>query len=144
MFDVCFKPPASDHDINHWSFVLSHYVPETIYLLDNHRGELTQKYLGIRDGIEISLADQLPGNLPIVFLTPHQARVVPGEVSLVDFQHPDNCIYLFGPDHEVSDEDLLGSLDPDYKVYIPTDTHHEMYSHVAAAVALYDRKMKCG
>ena len=33
---------------------------------------------------------------------------------------------------------------PDYKVYIPTDTHHEMYSHVAAAVALYDRKMKCG
>lgn len=87
---------------------------------------------------------QLPGNTHIALLSPSNARYVPGNKSLIEFDHPKDIIYLFGPDNVHLDRSLLGDVDIDSYIYIPVDTNYEMYSHVSAAITLYDRKLKNG
>ena len=145
MLAVCLSPPSSEHDINHWSFVLAHFKPDQVFLLGGLERPEFKKYLGIRDAEEVDTADSLP-DLPLVVFAPPSGRVHKGEVALKDFDHSEfeDVIYLFGPDHKILDESFMGSRKPTISVYIETDSNDEMYSHVAAAIALCGRKMKCG
>lgn len=145
MLAVCLSAPSNSHDINHWSFVLAHFKADQVYLLGGLERPEFKKYIGIRDSVEIQTADELP-DLPLVVFAPPSGRVHKGEVALRDFDHSqyEDAIYLFGPDHKILDEDLMGTREPTVKVFIETDSNDEMYSHVAAAIALCDRKMKCG
>lgn len=88
--------------------------------------------------VHVPTIAQLP-NLPIVQLT-----LGNGAVSLKDFVHPENCIYLFGPSNRVLAEPELAGCDPIAKVYIPSVDGTELFAAQAAAVVLWDREMKRG
>ena len=58
-------------------------------------------------------------------------------VELHEFKHPDNCCYIFGPNHGVIE--TVGGLN----VLIPLDKS-SLYASSAVAMVLYDRKAKRG
>jgi len=83
--------------------------------------------------------DSPPGDLPVILLQPTDGRYVQGEESLVDFTHPDDCVYLFGASHgQVQPVDVAS------KVYIPHCPTWSMFPSQAAAIVLYDRFVKRG
>lgn len=138
MFDVCLISDTGRWD-DQWSYVLSHWYPRNVYVI----GSIDRKVKPFRDAILIGSAEELP-NLPIVALQPDNARYMPGTISLPGFEHPGECIYLFGNDHTHLCSDQMGARVPDSLVFIPTASHDEMYSWTAGAVSLYDRAIKNG
>jgi len=98
----------------------------------------------VRGAIILDSPNQLPSADPIILISPKEARYMPGDKSLHKFAHPPGATYLFGPDDSHFHADLVGDLPISSSVFIPTDTNFEMYSHVAAAVTLYDRAVKHG
>ena len=90
-----------------------------------------------------SVAD-LPQSVPLVVLAQVNGRYVQGDVSLKDFTHPTDAIYLFGNDVEwVTSEELVGHS-IDHLVYIPTDTGDDMWSWAAYVATAWDRVVKSG
>jgi hypothetical protein len=77
--------------------------------------------------------------LPTVLLAPPRGRYIQGETSLLDFDHPEEALYVFGPDNE-----HFSGLEADHLVYIPTDSKDEMYSWVACVVTMWDRRLQYG
>lgn len=83
-----------------------------------------------------------PTDVQRIVLAPPDGRYVQGVESLDTLQHPSDATYVFGPDWaHLTPEDIR---DGDRLVYIPTATHHEMYSWVAYSVVMWDRRMKRG
>lgn len=107
---------------NQWDFVLSNFAVDRVL------------HLPLKDMVE---------DCQLVVLAPRAGRFIQGEVSLREYRHPDKALYLFGSDKEHLHPDVLCDA-PSDRVFIPTATHHEMYSHVAAAVVLWDRMLKHG
>lgn len=128
---------------NQWDYVLTNFgiPPENVWMrndldLLNYHGKYTQTH---------GTAFDLDPNIPLVVVQPLGGRYIQGNISLIDFVHPNSAIYLFGGDNDnLSSEEDLGGRNPDYLVYIPTATHDEMYSWVAASCVLYDRLVKNG
>lgn len=81
-----------------------------------------------------------PDGLPVILLQPQDGRHTQGEDSLVDFVHPDDCVYLFG----ASNEQLTLGIEVAAKIYIPNTPTWSMFASQAAAIALYDRFVKRG
>lgn len=135
MKGVCF-PYATDQ--NQWDYVLSNFKPETIWILNAPEDARLPK--GAR---RLNTAEDLPDN-PLVVLAPKEGRFVKGEMSLVDFEHPEDAVYLFGQNNQNLSELELGNRVPDHVIYIPTSDHVEMYSWTAYAVTYWDRSMKHG
>ena len=106
---------------------------------DGSRGKGGSIY---QDTIKIDTAAELP-DVPLVVLGPPDGKFVQGNVSLKDFQHPDDAIYLFGGTQDVLTVEDLGGRVPDASVYIPF-VKHECYSHAAGYMALWDRYVKRG
>jgi len=76
-----------------------------------------------------------------ILVQPRNGRHVRGESSLIGFQHPENAVYVFGPDmgHLQKGEEF------DHSVYVPQlKTNVTLWSHQAAAIVLYDRMLKHG
>jgi hypothetical protein len=97
----------------------------------------------IRIGQDITIIDttqELPSNIPIVIAAPLDGKNIQGEVSLVDFIHPEECIYWFGPDDRDTQSEDIAGLNIHSKVYIPGDRH--LWSGQASTVFLYDRMVK--
>lgn len=65
-------------------------------------------------------------------------ELVPGAVSLPYFEHPENAIYVFGPED--------GSVPQVYRRlchhFIVVPTHHCMNLAATVGITLYDRRMK--
>ena len=59
-----------------------------------------------------------------------------------EFTHPKDATYLFGPDEVPMPKAFLDGRQPDHLVYVPTDTHRDMFSFVTFAVVAWDRRMK--
>ncbi len=94
--------------------------------------------------MKIGTGADLPTGRPAIVLAPIVGKYVQGNESLVDFIHPENAIYLFGGSYgSLNDEDDLGGRVPDSLVYIPT-VKHNMYSHAAGYITLWDRYVKRG
>jgi hypothetical protein len=81
-----------------------------------------------------------PDGLPVILLQSSDGRYVQGEDSLVDFVHPDDCVYLLGG----SNEQLRLSRPVDAIIYIPNTPTWSMFASQAAAIVLYDRFVKRG
>jgi hypothetical protein len=135
---VCLPHPTNGEWRNQWSYVLSHFGPEEVWVVGEPAGE-RPLWKGAR---AIAGCVDLPA-LPLVVVQPRRGRYLPGRESLVGFSHPEDAIYLFGADNaNMSKEDI--AREPDHLVYIPTSDDHEMWSWVAGAVVLYDRMVKRG
>jgi tRNA(Leu) C34 or U34 (ribose-2'-O)-methylase TrmL len=71
-----------------------------------------------------------------------EGAFVKGTESLVDFVHPLDATYVFGPDsRHMTDDDL--SVNFLARVYIPTDpTGTSLFAGSAFSVLMYDRMQK--
>ena len=137
---VCFRRENKSWEQDQWSFVFSNFGITNIWergVDDNRDYNIYQKPVPVRT------AAQLPQR-PIVVLAPEDGNHIKGTVSLTDYVHPEDAIYLFGSSNAaLSDEEDLGGVIPEACVYIPT-VKHEMYAHAAGYITLYDRMVKRG
>jgi len=123
---------------NQWSFLFSNFGVVDIFEVgrDANHSKIYQTTTPLAELRDLTVSRSS------VLMQPKTARYIPGLVSLVDFTHPDDAIYIFGHSHEnISAEDF--DKPPAHIVYIPTDAH-EMYGHVAGYITLYDRMSKRG
>lgn len=142
--DVCITYTNNNTFQSQWDYVLSHFVPNTIYVIGAPKKDVFEGNNVFKTAKHIKTAEKLPKNKPLVLMAPINGRYIKGTKSLVSFTHPKNATYLFGPDNMHLSEDHMGSRKPDYKVYIPADTKDDMYSFMAAAITFYDRRIKNG
>lgn len=141
MFSVAFIPTTNDSIQNQWSYTLSHWKPKAVYLIGSTDYGM-KAYTPFRNAVVIPTFDKIPGRK--IVMSPKDAHYVPGTTSLYDFKHPKECTYFFGSDHTHLSEVELGVIKKWSKVYIPTDSHDEMFSFVAAAVTLAHRRGQLG
>lgn len=85
------------------------------------------------------LCDDLLGAMP-VGCVPVAVDLVPGAVSLVDFEHPRSAFYIFGPEDGTLGQRHIREGMP--RVMIPTA--HCMNLAATVNVVLYDRLAKAG
>ncbi len=128
MLGVCITLSGGTLDTQ-WEFVLSNFEIDELYLLGG--AEPSSKLM--EAGTRISSIAEI--DHPVVVMAPLRGRYVQGEIPLNEFKHPEDAVYVFGSDKLHMELDT----EPEHKVYIPTATKDEMYSHVAAAVTLWDR-----
>lgn len=127
--------PCTGQEENELDYVLSNFNPEAIWLLGDY--QCTNNLM--RDAPRAKTFADLPSD-PLVLFAPTTSRNFTPTVSLTEFTHPENAVYVFGPNNlHLADEDL-GGRTLDHVVNIPTDTHDEMYAHTAIAVALWSRR----
>jgi len=124
MFTVAITLSTMESE-NQWDYMLTHFQPDHIVLLNDYQpsGQILKGALR-----------EFPDDSPKIFFTPKDAYRISGEISLVDFVHPEHATYIFGSDHEHTLEMVC-----DQKVYIPLDDKCEMYSWTAAAIVFWDR-----
>lgn len=104
-----------------WSYMLDNFkVPYWV------RGESTQKS---------RQRGPIP-DLPIVMAAPQHTRpsVISGMTSILDFEHPEECLYWFGGVHELVKKEPENTI---AKVYIPMA--EMILSPSAGAIFLWDR-----
>lgn len=85
-------------------------------------------------GVE-SLLDDIPDNATLVAI-----ELIEGATPLMDFIHPDNAYYIFGPEDGSIKKELLDHCQ--HVVYIPTIGCMNLAATVH--VVLYDRMAKSG
>ena len=76
-----------------------------------------------------------------VFLEPIKNRSLTDHefISLVDYSHPVDCVYIFGNSGSGNAE--LAKQEDDI-VYIPTPQEVDLFGSVAFGIAMYDRSLK--
>jgi hypothetical protein len=92
---------------------------------------------------DVKTANELPRAVDeynaLVVVTAENANLIPGTTSLTDFYHPQNTIYLFGPDDGDLSDKHLGGVIPHKLVYLP---YGDLWAVQAAATVLHDRVLK--
>jgi len=76
----------------------------------------------------------LPNSIPVAI------ELVEGATSLVEFEHPDNAFYIFGPEDKSLDKEVVAWCK--HVIYIPTVGCMNLAATVN--VVLYDRMAKLG
>lgn len=127
--------PTSGREENEWDYVLSHLQPDACYMMGQY--PCTNNVL--RDAPVVATAADLPSD-PLVLVVPLSARNFTPTISLVDFTHPADAVYMFGPNNEHLTDENLGGRVPDYIIHIPTDTKDEMFNYTACLVTLWNRR----
>lgn len=96
-----------------------------------------ERMKGYRD-VEMHIDDRLFDRFGKGAVTPVAVELLPAAQSLVDFEHPEDALYVFGPED--------GGLPKPIRlachrfVFIPT--HHCLNLAAAVNVVLYDRRLK--
>jgi len=80
-----------------------------------------------------TLLDEIPENTKVVCI-----ELVEGATPLPEYQHPDNVIYIFGPEDGTISQDVIDKADA--VVYVPTIGCMNLAATVN--VVLYDRLAK--
>lgn len=137
MFGVCYRHDHNGEIMNQWEYILSNFNVENCWI----RNAPTD-FVSFHKPTQIQSADELP-DAPLVVLSHPEGRNYKGVVSIVDFKHPPDAIYLFGADHIIMSDDDIGEREIHSVVYVPSG-QYEMYSYVAASIVLYDRLIKNG
>lgn len=140
MIQLCFCYPRSNHTLNQWDYVLTSFPVDDLFIIGPPDTPMKDSGSGKRATL-IQTAEELP-DTKLVVITPKEGRFVKGKKALRSYKHPKKALYLFGNDHLNLCEEELGIRKPDQTVYIETESPHELYAHVAAALVLYDRIRK--
>ena len=133
MKTVCLIASSEEHWGNQWGYVLSHCQPDRLYNV----GDFDRSIKPFKHAIQIDSAAELPDDGPIFHITPA------GKTPITAFIHPGVSTYIFGPDDRNVSKELHGARIAD-TVRIDTDNDLEMYSWVAGAIILHDRRMMDG
>jgi len=136
MFGVAFFSEEDEHLTDQWGYLLMSFG------LQKQTWEIGGKRLRWANHIES--ASQLPKNAPTVLFSPRTAHYAPlrGVMSLDNYWHPVNAIYLFGPSHRHLEHADIDGVPCDQKVAIDTPKETDLFPSMAAALALWDRMTK--
>jgi hypothetical protein len=138
MLGICFKREPRNWMQDQWSYTFSNFGITDIWEREYADGDLVI----YQKTIPIHSAEELPDKT-LIAVSPEAARFVKGNENLIDFEHPEDAIYLFGGSHSVLTLEELGNRVPDHIVYIPS-VKNELYAFSAANIVLYDRRVKRG
>jgi hypothetical protein len=141
MLRLCFGYIRNRWEINNWSYLVAAFPVDEYYVIVRPKDELIESGF-LKKAKIIRTADELPKEPELVVAAPKKGRFIQGSVDLKDFKHPEDAIYMFGFDNVHLSEDELGSREPDHVVYIDAESRWELFAHVAAAIFLYDIKVK--
>jgi hypothetical protein len=136
MLGIAIVGPINAMDSNQWDYAISHWIPDHVYVV----GDIS---IPFRGAIRLPCLGYLSAGTTVL-LAPQNGARFQGDESLADFSHPTDATYIFGSNHRHLTDAEMGGLSPTHKVFIPTESHHEMHSFVAAAITLYDRSVKSG
>lgn len=127
--------PTNGHEENSWDYVLSNFKSDEVWVMGSYA--CTNNIL--RDAPRASTFEDLPKG-EIVLLSPSTSRNFTPTIDLPEFLHPENAIYVFGPDNlHLTNEDV-GKRQIDHIVRIPTDTKDEMFGYAAYVAVMWDRR----
>lgn len=135
MVGIALVHPVGQSRVDQWGYVLPAFQHDALYLVGEVPAELNRPFHKARPFSEAAG--------PVVLVQPLSAPHVPGEISLVDFEHPESCVYVFGGDDVNMTVEEAEALSPEWVVYIPTG-EEQLFSATAAAIVLYDRGAKRG
>lgn len=133
-------PGPSAHQ-DQWDFTLSGFAPDRLYVVGSEEDRPQSNVFSAAEFLDPT--EPLPPmsvSQRVVLLTPVGGRYVQGEESLASFQHPDEAVYVLGSDRAQIQAGLAARAD--HLVFIPTDSRHDLYSWVAYAIAMWDRRTK--
>ena len=89
------------------------------------------------------ILDELDPSLPRVFIEPRTRRFNPVTTWLHDFEHPKDCVYIFGSAHK--NPTIGNKREKDEVVSIKTiNDDGVLWSNQCLVIVLYDRIMKDG
>lgn len=135
MTGILLANPQDSLALDQWATVVSAFGVKKVHHFGDHIPFDWKKYRFIRDAKPASTITS-----PIVLVQSPHGRLVQGEDPLQSFEHPEDCVYLFGPDHGIlevpEDMEIYSSI------YIPTP--EDLYSFVVGGIVLYDRLVKSG
>lgn len=133
MFRIAIWPQNGAEE-NQWDYVLSNLKPDETYVLGPY--QCTNNVL--RDAPRLETLEDAP-DVPIIILAPLTSRQFVPEISILDFEHPEDALYVFGPNNEhLMPEDVGGR---EYTALnIPTDTTDEMFNYSAYLITAWERR----
>jgi len=117
-----------------------YHPPEGDESLDTQWDYLTRVF-GIPTESVLLSVDQV-GQRPVVLVQSRDGVLITGDTDLTDFQHPEDVCYFFGASNGIIKPSDLSWLNVLARVYIPSVPTWELYAPQAAAIVLWDRKMK--
>lgn len=135
---VCIEFSAVEQFRRTWSYLAQeNKIPYTYERMPENLADWDKMDYGWENWHCVTDLSSVPD--PIVVLSPADASHLPGEISLYEYEHPENVTYFFGSDTRDLWEYHLE--DRDYTtLYIPFGGY--MYSFSAAAMVIYDRRLK--
>lgn len=135
MMHIAFFTEADDHLMDQWGYLLMAFG------LQKKSYEIGGSYL--RWANHIGSVAELPAEPILLFSSPQaQEPSLQGVISLSSHWHLPNSIYLFGPSHrKLTLHDMAGRV-AEQRIKIETGSDTELFSPMAAAIALWDRKTK--
>ena len=129
----------SPGDIDLWRTTAKNLGCTTLVMVDLSTGEIGLNYTHSDEDIEFVRVSSLDDALALrpdatqIFL--EERRVVPDAIKLSEFSHPNDAIYIVGPDS-------FGLQPSEERTFVCIDTHAgSMWSIAAAAVALGHRML---
>lgn len=120
---------------NEWDYALSNFSPDVLQLVDTG----FQPTNNMMRNLTLHEDWSTLGPGPIVLMAPETMRNFTPTISLLDFQHPEDALYVFGPNNLHINEEV-GDRVPDHVVSIPTDTNDEMFNYMAYIITAWHRR----
>lgn len=146
MTKICISLPENENFQDQWDYVLNNFQVDELYVkikepfTDDNEPPISKAFKNAKYILSYS---ELPKE-DVVLISPANAYQLNGETNLETFTHSDNCIYLFGADEGRLTNEDVSELNIVDKVYVETSNDLHMFSFVAGAVVLYDKKLKYG
>jgi hypothetical protein len=129
MIGVCLAATQNEEYLNQWAYVLMAYPVDQVFILGDSVAHAPFKVL--RYAKVIHSLDELPARP--VLLSPM------GGIPLESYEHPDDVIYTFG-----GDDGPPKYRAADFAESVAIASNDELFSFVAAAIALNSRRVARG
>ncbi len=139
---VCLPLPRNGQYQMQWDYILSSCPPDALYVIGDEEQAPSTNVFSRLSAIYVADASDLPSASQLVVLAPPNGRYIQGNISLEDFAHPTDAIYLFGGDIDFLSETEMNNRQADSLVYVPTESADDLFSWVAYAIVMWDRKSK--
>lgn len=136
MAGICFHFNPDLNIREYWSYVFENFNIKELYEVQRPK-DIDSNYY---NPIVLNSYDELPKERSLVILAHKDAKYLKGKISLSDYNHPQNPVYVFGGDNSNLYPELFEKHKYDV-VYIPPSLI-EMYSFQAGAITMYDRESK--
>ena len=116
-----------------WAQVIRTFPPDKLYMFHTNLIPQQRELLNVKTGV--------PKHGELVLLAPLTSKYFKATKNLNTFEHPEDAVYVCGPNNEHLTITHLGNRYPDHVVYYDTDNGAELYNYHAYMLAAYHRQL---